>query len=115
MALVALHCSTQIFSNRTPRIYRTWQDGVAVEHGKPPRPLAGDRGSVLALAANRDLFEQVKEVLHSSIRCSELIDAKPLNAKRFELTARIVRDVCDNQCAAARKLLILKTERCPSG
>jgi hypothetical protein len=23
--------------------------------------------------------------------------------------------VCDNQCAAARKLLILKTERCPSG
>jgi hypothetical protein len=23
--------------------------------------------------------------------------------------------VCDNQCATARKLLILKTERCPSG
>ena len=115
MAFVALHCSTQILSNRTSRIYRTWHDGVSVEHGNPPRPVAGDRGFVLALAANRNLFEQIKRVLHNSTRCSELIDAKPLNANRFELNARIVRDVCDNQFAAARKLLILKTERCPSG
>ena len=33
----------------------------------------------------------------------------------IELDARIVTGVCDNQFAAARKLLILKTERCPSG
>jgi predicted nucleic acid-binding protein len=31
------------------------------------------------------------------------------------LTPRIVNGVCDNQVATIRKLLILKTERCPSG
>ena len=43
------------------------------------------------------------------------VGAKPLNANRLELNARIVCDVCDNQWSTARKLLILKTERCPSG
>jgi hypothetical protein len=41
--------------------------------------------------------------------------AKPLNLKKMAEGAGIRNGVCDNQWSTARKLLILKTERCPSG
>ena len=41
--------------------------------------------------------------------------AKPLKTNGIELKTRIAVGVCDNQSLAARKLLILKTERCWSG
>jgi hypothetical protein len=40
---------------------------------------------------------------------------KPLITNGIELNARVVTGVCNNQWALARKLLILKTERWPSG
>jgi membrane protease YdiL (CAAX protease family) len=46
---------------------------------------------------------------------AESVGAKALNTNGFELDTRIVTGVCDNQFAATRNLLILKTERCPSG
>ena len=55
------------------------------------------------------------KVLHNSSRWSKSVGAKSLNTSGIELKARIVVGVCDNQTATARKLLILKTERCWSG
>jgi hypothetical protein len=40
---------------------------------------------------------------------------KPPITNGIELNARVVTGVCNNQWALARNLLILKTERCPSG
>jgi len=40
---------------------------------------------------------------------------KPLITNGIELNARVVTGVCNNQWALARNLLILKTERWPSG
>src|SRR5687767_5372101 len=55
------------------------------------------------------------KVLHNSSVSFESVGAKPLNTNKIELEMHMVNDVCDNRCAAARKLLILKTERCWSG
>jgi len=47
-------------------------------------------------------------VLHSFHLVPALVDAKPLNANGIGFDACTVTGVCDNQFAAARKLLILK-------
>jgi hypothetical protein len=54
-------------------------------------------------------------VLHISRDAPPHFAVKPLNANEIELDAFIVAGVCDNQYGTARKSLILKTERCPSG
>lgn len=70
---------------------------------------------MLALAANRDDSEQLRRSYTIDLGCFASLGAKALNTNGIELDARIVTGVCDNQFAAARKLLILKTERWPSG
>ena len=55
------------------------------------------------------------EVLHNPLKARSSVCFKPLITNGIELAARILIGVCDNQWAFTRKLLILKTERCPSG
>ena len=55
------------------------------------------------------------EVLHNSSRCLHAVRLKPLNTKVIQYAVIKVDDVWDNLSQTARKLLILKTERCPSG
>ena len=45
----------------------------------------------------------------------DVTHAKPLNIKKMAERAGMRSGVCDNLLQAARKSLILKTERCPSG
>jgi hypothetical protein len=56
-----------------------------------------------------------EEVLHTFCRRPPSVRSKSLNSNVIEFHARIRRGVCDNLFQTARKLLILKTERCPSG
>jgi hypothetical protein len=65
-----------------------------------------------SLAFRRGLFKRAYTI---ESRCFASVGAKTLNTNGIELGARIVTGVCDNQFAAVRKLLILKTERWPSG
>jgi hypothetical protein len=55
------------------------------------------------------------EFLHNSQKAPPDVGFKPLITNGIELNARVVTGVCDKQWTLARKLLTLKTERCPSG
>jgi hypothetical protein len=56
-----------------------------------------------------------EEVLHTFCRRPPSVRSKSLNSNVIEFHGRIRRGVCDNLSQTARKLLILKMERCPSG
>jgi hypothetical protein len=49
------------------------------------------------------------------LRASVVARSQTIEGERVRGAISQQADVCDNQCATARKLLILKTERCPSG
>ena len=66
-------------------------------------------------APSTDLGGGDSEVLHISRDTPSHVAVKPLNPNKIKFEALTIGNVCDNQCATARKLLILKTERCPSG
>jgi hypothetical protein len=61
------------------------------------------------------MIEVHSEVLHNFCERPPSALSKSLNSDVIEFHTWISTGVCDNLSQTARKLLILKTERCPSG
>ena len=59
--------------------------------------------------------ERTNIAVHNFCRRPRSALSKSLNSNVIELMQGKGAGVCDNLCQTARKSLILKTERCPSG
>ena len=85
----------------------------------PGQVSEGDRRADSWLRVGRRAKPQLitgdEEVLHNFCRRAPSALSKSLNSNVIEFHTQISRSVCDNLSETARKLLILKTERCPSG
>jgi hypothetical protein len=119
----------KIGNSRGIRIAKTLLDEASLPdevevHAQPGR-LPGDRrDQVLSrqlhlrhVPTQRNRRKSSREIMRSYTILRALIIARgsTIECTQDRGAMSECAGVCDNQCATARKLLILKTERCPSG